>query len=67
MKENSTIKSIATLTQEEMANTKGGLAYSLVNPFPYGIPVIEYVSKMTTLDRNVLVNEALINKEIARF
>ena len=56
MKEDKKLNSIANLTEEEMINTRGGaMSYALVDAFPYGIPVEQFLSQIKTFDKNVLV------------
>lgn len=68
MKENKKIESIATLTEEEMVNIKGGATFKLaiVDIFPIGIPVIErYTTSMSYLNNQVVEN-IQVTEQLAR-
>lgn len=69
MKEDKKLNSIATLTQEEMVNTKGGLSMALayVDVFPYGIPVDKFLSKIETIDKSAVILKDIAVNQAMRF
>ena len=68
MKETKKLNSIATLTEEEMVNTKGGaLSYAVVDIFPYGIPVDHLLSKISILDKSAIILRNPVETQVQRF